>query len=137
MNSEDNGVETKAPGKILIPHPKVERKANHSQRKHTRDVVSKMLKHASAYIVVMWNKSDYEEPVAVMDLSLLAGKDNIVSKSMGKIAQHTSAVMRYCQENMRMTTAQREQAERVAQVKEQRSKDLAGDAGDVEGTPEA
>lgn len=119
-------------GKIQIPAPMFKLKLNHAQRRHTRELASKMLKHASAYILVMWNKGDYQEPVAVMDIALLKGNESIVAKCFGKIAQHVAAVMKVCQEQLKMTEAQREQAERVAQLKIQRSKELAAASCDNE-----
>jgi hypothetical protein len=98
---------------------------NRDQRRRTRDLISRAIKKSKAYIVILWEGAENDPPLAVIDIKCLSGKETPVAKAMGRMAQHTAAAMHACQDLLAMTAAQREQAERVAAAKDQRSADLS------------
>ena len=95
------------------------------RRRHTRDIVSKLIKHSRCYICIMWEGKEDEAPMAVIDLKALAGKDTLIAKSMGKMAQYMTAALQVCNERTKMTIAQLQQSDMVEKLKEERSAALA------------
>lgn len=91
---------------------------NHAQRRNARRIASKMIVHSRAYILIMWNGDDKEEPMAIMDLDLISRKESIIAKVFGKIAHHTIAVLRAGKELLDTEAAEQNQAERAQFLKE-------------------
>lgn len=125
---------------IKMVKPKAEpkpRKLNRDDRRNMKRIASKMLLQSHAYIIVMWNGIENEEPLCIMDITCLDKKETIIAKVFGKIAQHAAACLKYCIAQMGMTAAERANSDLAAKIKAQRSQELrdelAGeDAGESE-----
>lgn len=116
--------------KIVLPTEAKQAGPNHDQRRHMKKILGKMLLRSRAYVVVMWNGDEGEEPVAVIDIGILNQKKTITAMAFGKIAQHTAAVMEFCKEMLGKEKAQKETSDRAAAMREQRSAELAKYAKD-------
>lgn len=117
MNEKEiKGAEVKLPGKIT---------ANREQRRRVKVTAGKFLKMSQAYILVAWNGIENEEPICIIDVETLNGKEHVVSKVMGKIAQHAAACVRYCEDQLKMTEAERNNSALASKVKALRSAEYA------------
>lgn len=113
---EIKSAEIKLPGKIPT---------NREQRRRIKITAGKFLKMSQSYILVAWNGIENEEPICIIDVETLNGKEHVVSKVMGKIAQHAAACVRFCEDQLKMTEAERNNSALAKQIKAMRSADLA------------